>query len=319
MNKRTGDRAVRGRGEGPGLARHRDAVARRRARQRDRHPAVQVDGARSPRREPPKLRLVLHESHHSRARPRRRGVARGRCDDAALGPARRSREALGRVVDRARRVRAGPGRRARRSLDAARPRHRRPRRRPGTRRRGLRLPRADRRREALRPSPDARARLLGRGRAMNAMRILVVEDDERLAEIFRDFIAELGYQPIVVGSAEAGLEALTSARPDTILLDVRLPGMSGVEFLSLPVVRDSEVPVVVVSGVATEIEARACLKLGALDFIRKPVTLEFTPPDGGPPIDVLALVVRVDTEGAAFWFLDLMTHDIDRLNTLVDR
>ena len=230
---------------------------------------------------------------------------------------------------------------------------------------------------------------------MNAMRILVVEDDERLAEIFRDFIAELGYQPIVVGSAEAGLEALTSARPDTILLDVRLPGMNGVEFLSLPVVRDSEVPVVVVSGVATEIEARACLKLGALDFIRKPVTLErlgqvlaylgpfalsrkqraehpmerrpaaraalklgvriaasngtldgtcteisssgmkvrvgrrlragqaakleFTPPDGGPPIDVLALVVRVDTEGAAFWFLDLMTHDIDRLNTLVDR
>jgi len=109
---------------------------------------------------------------------------------------------------------------------------------------------------------------------MSAMRILVVEDDERLAEIFRDFIAELGYQPTVVGSAEAALEALTSARPDTILLDVRLPGMSGVEFLNLPVVRDSEVPIVVVSGVATEMEARACLKLGALDFIRKPVTLE---------------------------------------------
>src|SRR5207245_907858 len=72
----------------------------------------------------------------------------------------------------------------------------------------------------------------------------------------------------------AAVEALTSARPDTILLDVRLPGMSGVEFLNLPVVRDSEVPIVVVSGVATEMEARACLKLGALDFIRKPVTLE---------------------------------------------
>ena len=109
---------------------------------------------------------------------------------------------------------------------------------------------------------------------MSAMRILVVEDDERLAEIFRDFIAELGYQPVVVGSAEAALEALTTARPDVILLDVRLPGMSGVEFLNLQAVRDSEVPVVVVSGVATEMEARACLKLGALDFIRKPVTLE---------------------------------------------
>lgn len=231
---------------------------------------------------------------------------------------------------------------------------------------------------------------------MIAMRILVVEDDERLAEIFRDFVGELGYQPTVVGSAEAALEALAAARPDTILLDVRLPGMSGVEFLSLPIVRDSEIPVIVVSGVATEVEARACLKLGALDFIRKPVTLErlgqvlsylgpfalarrqqatprpverrpaaratiklgvrigasnatldgtctelsatgmkvrvsrrlrpgqavkleFTPPDGGPPIDVLALVVRVDPQGAAFWFLDLLSHDADRLNTLVDR
>jgi len=231
---------------------------------------------------------------------------------------------------------------------------------------------------------------------MSAIRILIVEDDERLAEIFRDFVAELGYQPIVVGSAEAALEALTSARPDTILLDVRLPGMSGVEFLNLSTVRDCAVPVVVVSGVATEIEARACLKLGALDFIRKPVTLErlgqvlaylvpfalarrqqtdqqpverrpaaraslklgvriaasngtldgtctelsstgmkvrvnrrlrpgqavkleFTPPDGGPMIDVLALVVRVDPQGVAFWFLDLLTPDAARLNTLVDR
>jgi DNA-binding response OmpR family regulator len=229
---------------------------------------------------------------------------------------------------------------------------------------------------------------------MSAMRILVVEDDERLAEIFRDFIAELGYQPIVVGSAEAALEALTSARPDTILLDVRLPGMSGVEFLSLPVVRDSEVPIVVVSGVATEMEARACLKLGAR-LHPKPVTLErlgqvlaylgpfalsrqqrterpperrpaaraavkfgvriaasngtldgtcieisstgmkvrvsrrlragqaakleFTPPDGGVPIDVLALVVRVEADSAALWFLDLMAHDSDRLDALVAR
>src|SRR5439155_24732832 len=118
--------------------------------------------------------------------------------------------------------------------------------------------------------PDAGARLLGRGGAVSAMRILIVEDDERLAEIFRDFVAELGYQPIVVGSAEAALEALTSARPDTILLDVRLPGMSGVEFLNLPAVRDSEVPIVVVSGVATATEARASLKLCSPDLIPKP-------------------------------------------------
>ena len=228
------------------------------------------------------------------------------------------------------------------------------------------------------------------------MRVLIVEDDERLAEIFRDFIGELGYQPFIVRSAEDALSALAAARPDAIMLDVRLPGMSGVEFLSQTAVRESEVPVVVVSGVATENEARACLKLGALDFIRKPVTLErlgqvlaylrpfalarrpsgeervierrpapraavklpvridggrevrdgtctelsstgmrarvsrrmragqavklgFTPPDGGAPMNVVALVVRSDPESAAFWFLDLLEHEVSRLNTFVSR
>ena len=80
------------------------------------------------------------------------------------------------------------------------------------------------------------------------MRVLIVEDDERLAEIFRDFIGELGYQPFIVRSAEDALSALAAARPDAIMLDVRLPGMSGVEFLSQTAVRESEVPVVVVSG-----------------------------------------------------------------------
>jgi DNA-binding response OmpR family regulator len=230
---------------------------------------------------------------------------------------------------------------------------------------------------------------------VSAMRVLIVEDDERLADIFRDFVGELGYQPTVVGSAEAALESMAAARPHTILLDVRLPGMSGVEFLSLASVRDSEVPIIVVSGVATEPEARACLKLGALDFIRKPVTLErlgqvlaylkpfalarqqqveqraerrpatravvklgvritgshgavdgtcielsstgmkvrvsqrlrpgqamkveFTPPDGGPPINVITLVVRVDAQGAALWFLDLLPPEADRLNAIADR
>src|SRR4030095_3612705 len=195
----------------------------------------------------------------------RRGSARPRRSaDAARAAAGRPGQALRRLADRARRLHARPRRGAGGPLDEARAGDRRPRRRPSARRRCLRAPRADHRRRPVRRAPDARARLLGCGRPMSAMRILVVEDDERLAEIFRDFIAELGYQPIVVGSAEAALEALTSARPDTILLDVSLPGMSGVEFLNLPAERDSEVPIVVVSGVATELEGRARLSLSAL-------------------------------------------------------
>src|SRR5881296_1090286 len=50
--------------------------------------------------------------------------------------------------------------------------------------------------------------------------------------------------------------------------------MTGLDFLQLRLVRDSRVPIIVISGVATEHEAQMCLRLGALDFVPKPLPLE---------------------------------------------
>jgi DNA-binding response OmpR family regulator len=106
------------------------------------------------------------------------------------------------------------------------------------------------------------------------MRVLVVEDEPDVAQLFRDYLTHLGHQPVVVHSAEAALAALDVERPDAILLDIQLPGMSGLEFLRLRPVRDAAIPIVAVSGVATESQARECLQLGALDFVGKPVDLD---------------------------------------------
>jgi CheY-like chemotaxis protein len=106
------------------------------------------------------------------------------------------------------------------------------------------------------------------------MRVLVVEDEEDLREVFRDFLTELGHQPVVVRSAEAALGTLQTERPDAIILDIHLPGMSGLDFMQLRPVRESGLPIVAVSGIATEGQARECLRLGALDFVGKPVPLE---------------------------------------------
>ena len=107
-----------------------------------------------------------------------------------------------------------------------------------------------------------------------AMRVLVVEDEDDLREVFRDFLTELGHQAVVVRSAEAALGTLQTERPDAIILDIRLPGMSGLDFMQLRPVRESGLPIVAVSGIATEGQARECLRLGALDFVGKPVPLE---------------------------------------------
>ena len=106
------------------------------------------------------------------------------------------------------------------------------------------------------------------------MRVLVVEDEIALGEVFRDFLTELGHQPVVVRSAEAALGTLETERPDAIILDIHLPGMSGIDFLQLRPVRDAGLPIVAISGVATESQARECLRLGALDFVGKPVPLD---------------------------------------------
>ena len=83
------------------------------------------------------------------------------------------------------------------------------------------------------------------------MRVLVVEDEPDVSAVFRDFLIELGHEAVLVRSAEAAIAVLERARPDAILLDIHLPGLSGLDFLQLAPVRESGLPVIAVSGVAT--------------------------------------------------------------------
>lgn len=106
------------------------------------------------------------------------------------------------------------------------------------------------------------------------MRVLVVEDEPDVGSVFRDFLLELGHEPVLVSSAEAALGRLRTDRPDAIILDIHLPGLSGLEFLKLRPVRESGLPIVAVSGIATESQARECLRLGATDFVAKPVPFQ---------------------------------------------
>ena len=106
------------------------------------------------------------------------------------------------------------------------------------------------------------------------MRVLVVEDEPDVGAVFLDYLVDLGHEPLLVRTAEAAVGKVATERPDAIILDVNLPGMSGLDFLQLRPIRESGVPIVAVSGVATESEARECLRLGAVEFVGKPLPLE---------------------------------------------
>ncbi len=106
------------------------------------------------------------------------------------------------------------------------------------------------------------------------MLIFVIDDEVDVAETLGDLVAELGHQPSLVHTAEAALTAFEREVPDAILLDIRLPGMDGLEFLRRRRLQEADAPVIGISGVATDADVWECLRLGALDFARKPLTLE---------------------------------------------
>ena len=100
--------------------------------------------------------------------------------------------------------------------------------------------------------------------------ILIVDDEPAVAEMLRDIFLTQGY---VVDGASNGGDAVMLAslsRPDAVILDIKLPDTTGAEVLAKLQDLDDSIPVVMLSGSDDEDMARALLKSGAMDYIRKP-------------------------------------------------
>ncbi len=105
-------------------------------------------------------------------------------------------------------------------------------------------------------------------------RIMIVDDDPGTLESLSRAFALEGLTTLSASSAARALERLETERVDAILTDVVMPEMDGLAFLEKLRERDPEVPVVVMSGQANLDMAVRATRLGALDFVEKPVGLE---------------------------------------------
>ncbi len=104
--------------------------------------------------------------------------------------------------------------------------------------------------------------------------ILVVDDEKRIREALAGVLRDEGYTVHLAATAEDALRRLAKKRPDLVLLDIWMPGKDGVE--ALREIKESypDLPVIMISGHANIETAVKTTKLGAYDFIEKPLSLD---------------------------------------------
>jgi DNA-binding NtrC family response regulator len=104
-------------------------------------------------------------------------------------------------------------------------------------------------------------------------RILIVDDEAPIREVLSTFLEDIGYEAHALADGESAINWLREEKPDLILLDVRMPGMSGLDVLKNARQLYPEMPVIMISGYADEDLAREALQEGAYDFFLKPFEL----------------------------------------------
>src|SRR5215203_5156330 len=102
-------------------------------------------------------------------------------------------------------------------------------------------------------------------------RILVVDDEAEIRKSLRMILEYEGYDVVEASSGGEGLALAEREAPDLVFLDVKMPGMDGLDVLQRLQASRESMPVVVISGHATKEEVANSIKRGAIDFIEKPL------------------------------------------------
>jgi len=106
--------------------------------------------------------------------------------------------------------------------------------------------------------------------------ILIVDDESQIRSTLEGVLSDEGYKTLPAQSGEECLELLRRKSADVVLLDIWLPGMDGLETLEKIVEREDHPEVIIISGHGNIEQAVRATKLGAFDFLEKPLSIERT-------------------------------------------
>ena len=104
--------------------------------------------------------------------------------------------------------------------------------------------------------------------------VLVVDDEDGIRHALDRFLTRLGYRVLQATSGAEALERQAVDSPHVMLSDIRMPNMSGVELVPKALAQDADLAVVMLTAIDEPRTAIECLKLGAYDYLIKPVDLD---------------------------------------------
>jgi len=107
-----------------------------------------------------------------------------------------------------------------------------------------------------------------------SQQILIVDDEKKFRQLYADTLSEAGYTVETAASAEDAMNLVQKKKPDMIVSDVRMQGMDGLALLSQVRQQYTEIPFLLVTAYSNVRDAVNALKLGAVDYLEKPIDLD---------------------------------------------
>ena len=105
------------------------------------------------------------------------------------------------------------------------------------------------------------------------MKLLIVDDELEICDFLKSFFEERNYDVMTATSGEEALAALDSFKPQVVLLDIKMPVMNGVQVLQNIKSKSPKTKVIMVTALETRDKIEECLRLGADNYITKPLSL----------------------------------------------
>ncbi|MBF0574028.1 MAG: response regulator [Desulfamplus sp.] len=147
---------------------------------------------------------------------------------------------------------------------------------------------------------------------MSNKHILIVEDEQKIASLIRDYLEKSNYRVTIIGRGDQAVAQIRKSSPDLILLDIMLPGMDGMA-VCREVRKFSNIPIIMITAKVEEIDRLLGLEIGADDYICKP----FSPRE--VVARVKAVLRRANTESVELGNINFISGSISLGNIEVDQ